>query len=47
MYSKNLSFPDAPVVNPHVELQPCWDFVCNGPRMHEYLKIMRKEALGE
>lgn len=47
MYSKNTAFPDAPVVNPNTELQPCWDFVTNGPRLHEYLKDMRKNALGD
>ena len=47
MYSKDLNFPDAPIHDEHTELQPCWDFVCNGPRLHEFIKEMRTEALGE
>ncbi|GAA6059558.1 hypothetical protein JCM10212_000614 [Sporobolomyces blumeae] len=47
MYSKDTSFPDAPIVDPLVKEQPGWDFITNGPHMHEWLKEMRKEALGD
>ncbi|GAA5871439.1 hypothetical protein JCM16303_000756 [Sporobolomyces ruberrimus] len=47
MYSKDMSFPDAPVVDPLVKEQPGFDFITNGPRIHEYMKEMRREALGD
>lgn len=47
MYSKDMSFPDAPIVDPLVKEQPGFDFITNGPRIHEYMKEMRREALGE
>ncbi|KAL2206299.1 putative maltase MLT3 [Sarocladium strictum] len=42
MYSKPLSFPDAPIVEPQGTYQPAWTQVCNGPRMHEFLGEMRQ-----
>jgi hypothetical protein len=47
MYSKDMSFPDAPVTDPLVKEQNGFDYITNGPRIHEYMKEMRKEALGE
>ncbi|GAA5949170.1 hypothetical protein JCM3765_003317 [Sporobolomyces pararoseus] len=47
MYSKDMSFPDAPIVDPLVKEQPGFDFITNGPRIHEYMKEMRREALGD
>jgi hypothetical protein len=47
MYSKDMSFPDAPIVDPFVKEQRGDDFIMNGPFMHEWLREMRREALGE
>lgn len=40
MYSKVQSFPDAPIVFPDVEFQPCKEFHQSGPRIHEFHKEM-------
>ncbi|GAA5912257.1 alpha-glucosidase [Sporobolomyces salmoneus] len=47
MYSKDMAFPDAKITDPLVKEQPAWDSITNGPRIHEYLKEMRQEALGD
>ncbi|PYI12655.1 glycoside hydrolase [Aspergillus sclerotiicarbonarius CBS 121057] len=39
-YSKDLSFPDAPVTDPQQEWQYASHLFCNGPRSHEYLREM-------
>ncbi|POY75562.1 hypothetical protein BMF94_1465 [Rhodotorula taiwanensis] len=43
-YSKHVDFPDAPVVAPNTPWQPAADYMTNGPRLHEFLREMRKEA---
>lgn len=40
MYSKDPSFPDAPVTDPNGEWQEAGLMYCNGPRMNEYLSEM-------
>ncbi|KEF60150.1 uncharacterized protein A1O9_05000 [Exophiala aquamarina CBS 119918] len=45
-YSKDQSFPDAPIKFPEDEVQPMDPkFFLNGPRMHEWLQEQRREAL--
>ncbi|PWY81684.1 glycoside hydrolase [Aspergillus sclerotioniger CBS 115572] len=39
-YSKDTSFPDAPVTDPRLEWQYASHLFCNGPRIHEYLREM-------
>ena len=38
LYSKDITFPDAPVRDPESEYQISEEFWTNGPRMHEWLK---------
>ena len=45
--SKVQTFPDAPVVAPDHEFQPGHMFYCNGPRLHEWLQEIYKEALSK
>jgi len=45
LISKAPGFPDAPVVLPHERWQPAERVVSNGPRLHEFLKEMRREVL--
>ena len=40
MYSKVQSFPDAPIVFPDSEFQPCKKYHQSGPRIHEFHKEM-------
>lgn len=40
MYSKDPSFPDAPITDPNSEWQEAGLVYCNGPRMNEYLSEM-------
>ncbi|QRG39018.1 alpha-glucosidase [Candidozyma auris] len=40
MYSKVQSFPDAPIVFPDSEWQPCKKYHQSGPRIHEFHKEM-------
>lgn len=40
MYSKHLGFPDAPIVYPELEYQPCKIYHQSGPRIHEFHKEM-------
>lgn len=40
MYSKVQSFPDAPIVLPDLEFQPCSLYHQSGPRIHEFHKEM-------
>ncbi|SCZ98261.1 BZ3500_MvSof-1268-A1-R1_Chr3-2g06257 [Microbotryum saponariae] len=43
LYSKHLDFPDAPIVDPY---QAAWKLLCNGPKIHEFLRELRKETWG-
>lgn len=45
MISKHLDFPDAEVTRPKDKWQPPGDYVCNGPRMHEFLQEMNREVI--
>lgn len=47
LYSKHLDYPDAPVILPHEEFQPAFEYFVDGPRMHEYLQEQRREALNK
>ncbi|CUM64699.1 uncharacterized protein PRCAT00002308001 [Priceomyces carsonii] len=40
VYSKDRSFPDAPIVIPNSEWQPCTQLYQDGPRIHEFHKEM-------
>ncbi|KIX03649.1 uncharacterized protein Z518_07202 [Rhinocladiella mackenziei CBS 650.93] len=44
-YSKNTSYPDAPIRLPGEEFQPAFEYFVNGPRIHEWLKEQRKQVL--
>lgn len=45
LISKAPGLPDAPVVLPGREFQPAYELFANGPRLHEFLKDMRREVL--
>ncbi|KAL1889995.1 hypothetical protein Sste5346_008574 [Sporothrix stenoceras] len=45
-YSKPPGLPDAPVTDPQAPFQSCATLVCNGPRMHEFLREMNTQVLG-
>jgi alpha-glucosidase len=45
LISKAAGFPDAPVILPGEPYQPAEKLFSNGPRLHEFLKEMRKEVL--
>ncbi|KAK4226087.1 alpha-glucosidase [Podospora fimiseda] len=45
MYSKELSFKDAPITDPNSEFQPAWENWANGPRIHEFLREINREVL--
>jgi len=40
MYSKDTTYPDAPMTDPGSDWQFAGDMICNGPRMHEFLSEM-------
>jgi alpha-glucosidase len=44
-YSKRSDFVDAPVTDPTSPYQPAPEMWCNGPRIHEYIREMNREAL--
>lgn len=44
-YSKVLPFVDAPVTDPNNYVQAAPEFWCNGPRIHEFCKEMKREVL--
>lgn len=44
MISKPEGLPDAPVTNPKSDIQKAVHLTCNGPRVHDYLKEMRREV---
>lgn len=47
LYSKDLSFPDAPVTDPTVKWQRSDHMWTNGPRLIEFLKEMNREAFAK
>ena len=44
-YSKPTQYLDAKITDPENRWQYAYPLFCNGPRMHEYLKEMNREAL--
>ncbi|KAL4931353.1 glycoside hydrolase family 13 protein [Aspergillus undulatus] len=42
MYSKDPTYPDAPVVSPESDTQVAFSLFCNGPRIHEYIREMNE-----
>jgi glycosidase len=47
IYSKNLDFPDAPVLDPSATYQRSDTLWTNGPRLMEFLKEMNKETFSK
>ena len=47
LYSKDQSFPDAPILDPDTVLQTVIYTVPNGPRMHEFLREMNDKHLSK
>ncbi|BFZ58824.1 hypothetical protein PYCC9005_005889 [Savitreella phatthalungensis] len=47
MYSKNLEFPDADIVDPDNFEQPATKYYSNGPRIHEFLQEMNRETFAK
>lgn len=45
LYSKDTSYPDAPMLLPGEEFQPAFKYYVNGPRMHEWLREQRQQVL--
>lgn len=45
LYSKDITFPDAPVRLHGEDFQPAFEYFTNGPRMHEWLKEQRHQVL--
>lgn len=45
LYSKDITFPDAPVRLAGEEFQPAFQYFTNGPRMHEWMKEQREQVL--
>jgi oligo-1,6-glucosidase len=45
LYSKDVSYPDAPITSPGESTQTAFQYFVNGPRMHEWLKEIREEVL--
>jgi oligo-1,6-glucosidase len=45
-YSKPPGLPDVPVTDPAAPYQSAASLVCNGPRMHEFLREMNTQVLG-
>lgn len=44
-YSKRTDFVDAPITDPTSPYQPAPEMWCNGPKIHDYIREMRQEAL--
>lgn len=44
-YSKRTEYTDVPIIDPTSPYQPAPDMWCNGPRIHEFIKEMNREAL--
>ncbi|KAI9732163.1 MAG: hypothetical protein M1834_004260 [Cirrosporium novae-zelandiae] len=47
LYSKDSTFPDAPIADPSSDLQPAAQFFANGPRIHEFLDEMNTKVLSK
>jgi len=47
LYSKDTTFPDAPITNPKDDFQDPGNFVSNGPRIHEFHKLMHHFMLSQ
>lgn len=45
LYSKDTSYPDAEIILVGEEYQPAFEHFVNGPRMHEWLKEIRRDVL--
>ncbi|KAI9727561.1 MAG: hypothetical protein M1828_006503 [Chrysothrix sp. TS-e1954] len=45
--SKHQDFPDAPVTQPGAKYQPGQKWFANGPRLHEFLRQINREALSK
>jgi oligo-1,6-glucosidase len=45
LYSKDVSFPDAKILEPDTETQFPFEHCLNGPRIHEFLKEIRRDVL--
>lgn len=45
LYSKDVSFPDAKILEPDEETQSPFEHCLNGPRIHEFLKEIRRDVL--
>jgi alpha-glucosidase len=44
-YSKRTEYIDVPIADPTSPYQPAPEMWCNGPRIHEFIKEMNREAL--
>lgn len=44
-YSKNMNYPDAPITDPSQPYQRGSQFYMNGPKMHQWLKELRRDVL--
>ncbi|KAH8681732.1 glycoside hydrolase superfamily [Xylariales sp. PMI_506] len=44
-YSKHSPYVDAPITEPGRDSQPAPEMWCNGPRIHEFIREMQREAL--
>jgi oligo-1,6-glucosidase len=47
VYSKDVSFPDARIMEPGAETQYPFEHILNRPRIHEFLKEMRRDVLSK
>ena len=47
LISKAPGLPDAPIQDPGEEFQWSYDYTANGPRIHEFLQEMNREALSK
>jgi oligo-1,6-glucosidase len=45
VYSRNVALPDAKITEPGAETQFPFEHVLNGPRIHEFLKEIRRDVL--
>ncbi|KKY22150.1 putative alpha amylase [Phaeomoniella chlamydospora] len=47
MYSKGSELPDVPILDPKSFYQPAYSAICNGPRMHEFLREMNTKVFNQ
>lgn len=47
MFSKDTTFPDAPIIDPSTPWQQARELMVNGPNLHEYLKEMTRESFAK